>query len=249
MKGVIYYTDNRVGEPIFSTVQRLLLDVGLPIVSVSLKPISFGQNICLEGLERSYPTLVTQIIVALVNSKSRYVFFCENDVLYPKSHFDFTPPKDNIFYYNENVWRWKLWSDTAIRYDRMLPLSCLCVNREFALAHYRMRMRKIKEWGMDEFRSREPRLARIWGYEPGTKKIRRGGLTDDDFGTWSSNIPVIDIRHGKTFSRLKCTLESFKHLPTGWQEIPIGKILGWDLSKLFPEGLVYEDIVSRAKRE
>jgi hypothetical protein len=233
MKGIIYYTDNRIGEPIIPVVQKQLLKVGLPIISCSLKPINFGKNIVLKGLRRSYPTMVLQIITALGASTAKYVFFCEHDCLYPKSHFNFTPLEDNIFYYNSNVWRWKFGNKKAITHKRMLPLSCLCVNREFALNHYQMRQKKIKEWGLNKFRSREPRLARIWGYEPGTKKKRRGGFSDDNFGVWYSEYPVIDIRHSWTFSKPKVTLDSFKHKPKNWQEIPIEKIPYWDLKKLF----------------
>ena len=47
-KGIIYYTDNRLDEPIFSAVQREILKAGLPVVSCSLKPVSFGKNVVLE---------------------------------------------------------------------------------------------------------------------------------------------------------------------------------------------------------
>ena len=183
--------------------------------------------------------MVKQILTCLENSTADYVFFCENDVLYPKSHFDFTPSKDNIFYYNSNVWRWWFKGDKVIRYDRMLPLSCMCCNRELALNHYKMRQQKIEEWGLDHFRSREPRLARLWGYEPGLKKKRRGGLTDDDFNTWSSDEPVIDIRHKWSFSSPKITLDSFKHKPSNWQEINIKDIKVWNLVSLFPREMKY----------
>ena len=64
MKTIAYYTDNEIGEPIYSTVQKYILDAGLPIVSASLKPIDFGKNIVVDG-ERSYPTMIRQIIAAL----------------------------------------------------------------------------------------------------------------------------------------------------------------------------------------
>jgi len=230
--GIIYYTDNRVIEPIFYAVQKLLLEAELPIINVSLKPTpNFGTNIVLDA-ERSYPTMVKQILMALEASTADFVFFCENDVLYHKTHFDFVPAEDNIFYYNKNVWRWLLDDDKAIRYEGMWPLSCLCVNREFALKHYRYRMKKIIEWGLDEFRSREPRKARIWGYEPGTKPRRRGGFTNDKCQTWSSELPNIDIRHKRTFSSPKVTLDSFRKKPANWQEINIKNIDGWNLSKM-----------------
>jgi len=232
-RGVIFYTDSRIREPIKSVVMDLIKESGLPIVSCSLnKPLDFGKNIVFEG-QRSYPTYIHQIRTALENHNAKYVFFCENDVLYPPSHFTFVPPKDDIFYYNENVWRWWIKIDTAITYDRMLPLSCMCANREFALEHYKSRERHIKKVGLDKFRSREPRWARLWGYEPGTKPRRRGGFSDDKFDTWRSEIPVIDIRHKGTFTSVKATIDSFKHKPKNWQEIPIDEIPGWNLRELF----------------
>lgn len=245
-KGIIYYTDNRVVEPIFSSVQKILTKIGkekgMPITCVSLKPTDFGdRRIVLENRERSYPTMIRQIIMALEASEEDYVFFCENDVLYHPSHFDFTPPKPNVFYYNSNVWRWKLWDDKAIRYDKMLPLSCLCCDRKYVLDHYRFREKKMKEFGESEFRSREPRRARVWGYEPGTKSKKRGGLTDYNFDTWHSKFPNVDIRHARTFSRLKCTMEDFKNPPENWEEVEAKDIPGWDLDEVFPVKITYEN--------
>lgn len=231
-KGIIYYTDNRLGEPIFSLVQRQLLLAHLPIVSVSLKPIDFGKNIVLN-LSPGFVTMTKQIITALEKSESDCVFFCEHDVLYPLSHFDFTPTKDDIFYYNANVWRWKYPDNLAITYDRLISLSSLCVNREFALNHYKMRLSKIREMNWDLDKRREPEWARKWGYEPGTKKIKRGGFSDDDFQIWKSEDPVIDIRHGKTFSQSKVTLESFVHPPTNWRQTSLDKIRSWNFKELF----------------
>lgn len=241
-KGIIYYTDNRVVEPIFSTVQKILTKVSkekeLPITCVSLKQTNFGDTrVILDNRERSYPTYVTQIKMALENAREDYVFFCENDVLYHKSHFDFTPPKDDVFYYNNNVWRWKLWDFKLVRYDNMRPLSCLCANREFVLDHYKRRLQAVYDLGLDEFRSREPRKGRIWGYEPGTKPRRRGGFSDDVCELWSSKLPNIDIRHNRTFSSIKCDLKDFRHKPENWKELRYDKIPGWDLRKVFPEGM------------
>jgi hypothetical protein len=232
MKSVIYYTDNELEEPLNSIVQIYIYESRLPITSASLMPIRFGKNAVIEG-KRSYPTMVKQIISCLERSTSKYVFFCEHDVLYHPSHFEFTPPRDYIFYYNTNVWRWLLGSETAMRYDRMIPLSSMCANRELALEHYRLRARKIKENGWDKINNGDPLWVRKMGYEPGTKKKRRGGITDDDFDTWDSNLPIIDIRHGGTFSPTKIKIEDFKHKPKWWMETIIEEIPGWDLKKLF----------------
>lgn len=232
MNNIIYYTDNRLKEPVYSLVQKYLLQSGLPIVSASLKPIEFGENEVIEE-QRSYPTMVKQILSCLRRSTHKYVFFCEHDVLYPKSHFGFKPPKDNIFYYNKNVWRWQFGDDYAIRHHRMLPLSCMCANREFTLDHYQRRQKMIRDLGWSNIRSREPRWARLIGYEPGTKKKKRGGFSDDDFDTWQSKDPIIDIRHKGTFSSPKIKLTDFKHQPKWWKQISIKKIEGWNLKELF----------------
>jgi len=227
-KSIIYYTDNRIQDPICSLVRESILEPDLLIVSASLKPIDFGHNVVVEG-ERSYPTMVRQIIAALEVSTAKYVFFCEHDVLYHKSHFDFIPPRDDIFYYNDNVWRWQLGSDTAIRHDRMLSLSSLCANREFVLSHHKRRLETIVERGWEKIKGGEPKWVRRLGYEPGLKKKKRGGFSDDEFGTWSSKRPCIDIRHKGTFSSPKTKLENFTHKPKWWREIPIDEIKGWDL--------------------
>jgi hypothetical protein len=232
MKGIIYYMDNNLEEPIFSTVQEQLKKAGLPIVSVSLKPINFGTNIVLN-LEPSYFTMLIQLTTALELSSSDVVFFCEHDVLYPLSHFDFTPPRDDIFYYNANVWRWEYRKDRLITYDRLISLSSLCCNRQLALENYSARLSLIAERGYDKIDSHEPSWARKMGYEAGTKKVKRGGFSDDDFETWKSEEAVIDIRHKGTFSPSKMTLGEFKHLPTNWKETTVDKIESWDMKGLF----------------
>lgn len=231
-KGIIYYSDNRLMEPIFSIVQKLILDSQLPVVSVTLKPLDFGKNIVLD-LNPGFVTMIRQITKALEESTEKYIFFCEHDVLYPLSHFEFVPARDDIYYYNANVWRWKYPDNLAIRYDRLISLSSLCVNRQLALDHYRKRLKKIKEMGLDKDKRHEPLWARRWGYEPGTKKIKRGGFSDDDFETWRSKEPIIDIRHGRTFSPTKVTLDSFTHPPANFQETTLDKIDGWSLNVLF----------------
>lgn len=231
-KGIIFYTDNCLDEEIAEVVRALLSISGLPVVSCSLKPLYFGENILVEG-ERCYFTMARQITAALEKSQADYVFFCEHDVLYPQSHFDFTPPNDNVFYYNENVWRWEYPKDRAITYQRLISLSGLCVNRLFALEHYKKRLEAIGRLKESERTLRDPNWARKWGYEPGTKKKKRGGFSNDNFDTWRSEIPLIDIRHGDTFSPSKVDLKSFRHLPEGWRETSIDKIEGWNLKKLF----------------
>lgn len=231
-KGIIYYTDNRLDESIFLIVHDQIMKAGLPITSCSHAALNFGYNAVICG-ERSYLTMMKQIINCLMRSVTKFVFFCEHDVLYPKSHFEFTPSKDNVFYYNDNVWRWDYPTNVAISYDRLISLSSMCANREFVLEHYRKRMESVNKYGLNN--GRDPGWARKWGYEPGTKKIKRGGFSDDDFETWQSEYPIVDIRHSNTFSPKKVSIESFKHKPIAWKETTIDRIPGWNLACLFPQ--------------
>ena len=237
MMGIIYYTDCSLEqngyEAILNASRETIAASGLPIVSCSLKPISFGENIVLEGRERSYPTMAMQILMALEASKADYVFFCEHDVLYHRYHWDFVPPRDDIYYYNINNWRWEYPKDRAISYNELSSLSGLCCNRELAIRHYRYRLQLIEDWGLDKIRSREPRWARRFGYEPGTKKRRKGGVTDEEHVKYRARRPNIDIRHSGTFSKPKVTLDSFTHPPTNFRERTLDQIPGWRIKEIF----------------
>src|SRR3989344_2449790 len=229
-KGIIYYTDNRLEESIVSVVQRQLTLSHLPIVSCSLHSISFGKNIVLN-VDPGPATMAKQILSALRVSEAEWVFFCEHDVLYHPSHFDFLPKEKDIFYYNTNVWRWDYRGDKVITYDHFRSLSGLCVARENAIEHYEKKVKLIEENGWDRVPGRNPNWARTIGYEPG-KPRRIGGFSDDKIEEWRSAYPNIDIRHKKTLTPIKMTLESFIHKPTGWRESTIDKLVGWDLKEV-----------------
>jgi hypothetical protein len=216
MKGIIYYTNNHPDEKIMAEVQKQILLSGLPIVSCSQKPINFGKNIVLE-IGSSPTSMVRQILTALEASEAKYVFFCEHDVLYHPSHFEFTPTRNDTFYYNTNVWRWDYGSDKVITYDHLMSLSGLCVNRDKAIEHYKKRLATIEENGFDKLPGKNPGWARKMGYEPGKKT---GEIVEE----WRSQYPNVDIRHRKTLTPIKMTLESFVHKPTGWKESTIKKI-------------------------
>ena len=233
--GAIYYTENRLNREMMAICQKQLREAFKGEIAVcSLKPIDFGdKNVVLEGAVKSYPTMITQILMALELSSAENVFFTEHDVLYHPSHFDFIPPRDDMYYYNINNWRWRWGTDVCITYDKLSSLSGLCCNRELAIKHYKYRIKVMKEQKLDERRGREPRWARKFGYEPGTKKRRRGGITDEDYETRRSEFPNVDIRHRRTFSHPKTFLSDFITLPTTWRETTIDKIPGWDLKRMF----------------
>lgn len=208
-KGIIYYTDNKLNSSILKAAQDTIAKSGLPIVSCSLEPISFGKNICLEGKVRGYETYFIQILTALENSSSEIIFLCEHDVLYHPSHFEFVPDDINDFCYNFNWWRVRN-DGFAVRWDSK-QVSGLCSGRENLIKYYR---HKVKSFDYNNFN----RL-----FEPKKK--------NGEFKIWNSTYPNIDVRHDTNMTAHKWSINSFKDKRTAKNYIQstVDKIEGWQL--------------------
>jgi len=229
-KGIIYYTNNKLREEsLFLAVQKQIMKSGLPIVSCSLKPINFGKNIVHNG-RSGIISYFTQIYTALKNSSNKYVFFCEHDIFYHPSHFEFDPEKDDVFYYNTNVWRWHFYTDAISTYDDLMSVSGICANRKLALKFYENRIKIIFEKGYDKIWTwGNPLWARKMGYEPG--KANEEGEKAARVA-WKSKYPNIDVRHTRNITPAKMSLDDFRKKPTSWQESTIDKLPGWDTDYL-----------------
>jgi len=108
---VIYYTANVEEE----TFAKKIRDVtyrncgGLPIISVSRKPIDFGENICVGERPVCVANAWRQIYAGLCACKTRFAITVEGDTLYPPEYFSFTPPDETHFYRYDNIWILYLW--------------------------------------------------------------------------------------------------------------------------------------------
>jgi glycosyltransferase involved in cell wall biosynthesis len=215
-KGIIYYTDGEVSADIDAAVKKQLLLPGLPIVSASLTPIDFGQNVVVDG-ERGVLTMFKQILAALEASSAEVIFFCEHDVLYHPSHFEFTPPKSDVFfYYNENTWKVDYESGKALFYY-CKQTSGLCAYRELLLEHYRKRVQLVEQSGYSS----------KMGFEPGTHN-REERVDDTKAEAWMSEYPNIDIRHGNNLTPSRWSKDQFRNEPKGWVEADA--VPGWGVT-------------------
>jgi hypothetical protein len=109
-KGIVYYTDHRYNVKAASRVQKNLASIskqtGIPIVSVSLKRMGFGnKNIHFPHYKVGPQYLYRQILAGLENLKSDIVYICGPNVLYNASHFSFVPPRNDNYYFNTNTKR------------------------------------------------------------------------------------------------------------------------------------------------
>jgi hypothetical protein len=195
-KGILYYTDNQLPMKIAWPVRKYLKKAGLPITSVSLKKTKLGNNIVFDGV-RGKLTLFKQILTGLEAMTEDVVFFTEHDVIYHKSHFDFTPTEDK-FYYNLNNWRVRE-DGLAVYFDHD-SLSQMCCFRKIAIEEFK---RLIKKYEEKPFNG---------GFEPGTR--------DGRSLRWTSEEPNIDIRHDNNFTPSRWSQDKFrdKSTCTNWKE-------------------------------
>ncbi len=191
---------------------------GYDLVSVSLKPLDFGRNIILN-LERGILTMFRQILAGLEASTADVIFLTEHDVLYHPSHFNFIPPRQDIFYYNENAWRVDAKTGRALFYYAR-STSGLCTYRSLLLEHYRKRVAIIERDG----------FTRRMGFEPGTHH-RAERVDDYKSEAWMSEYPNIDIRHKHNLTPSRWRQDQFRNQKfcRGWtltDEVP-----GWGITK------------------
>lgn len=100
---VIYYTANTENEVFEKKIRDVIFknSGGLPIISVSRKPIDFGENICIGEQPVNYANLNRQLLVGLKAAKTKFCMAAESDTLYPPEYFRFTPSiEDHVFSYS-----------------------------------------------------------------------------------------------------------------------------------------------------
>ena len=224
-KGIVFYTDHQINLRLSHRVQRILREISkaknIPITCVSIKKMMFGdRNINFPQLKRGYLSMFKQILAGLEASKEDIIFLCEHDVLYYPSHFDFIPPKKDIYYYNQNWWKLRLSDGFALHWDAN-GVSGLCAYREHLLKFYRKRVTEVEKTG----------YMRSMGFEP---EGRSTTLTKN----WKSEYPNVDIRHGNNLSKDKWGLNDFFDKSTAINMIATTEIPGWGNAKDLVKGLI-----------
>ncbi len=233
-KGIVYYTDARIDPDLAETCrQQIKRSInGHSVVSVSLKPLDFGDSIHYQG-ERGILTMFKQILAGLEKSTADVVFLCEHDLLYHPSHFEFTPLRKDVFYYNENTYKVDLETGQALFYYTK-QTSGLCAYRELLVEHYRKRVAKVEQNARDLTARGESvkndGYSRHMGFEPGCHQYPRG-VDNYKAESWMSEFPNIDIRHNLNLTPSRWKQDEFRNPNAclGWKladEVP-----GWGVTK------------------
>ena len=106
-KTIIYCTSNRENEDFEVRVRENILKhcMGIPIISVSQKPIDFGINICVgDKIGVSGFNFFRQVEIACRLATTDLVISAECDCLYPPDYFTFIPERLDVCYRNSNLY-------------------------------------------------------------------------------------------------------------------------------------------------
>jgi hypothetical protein len=220
---ILYLTDNSFNPDLASFVRRKLVEAagGRRIISVSQKPIAFGDNICVGEIGRSWHSLYSQLLAGVSAADTEYIAIAEHDCLYTPEHFAFVPPRHDTFYYNKNCWfvqwggnypelngmysfwprsRLGTWSQMIVSRGRLL---------EYASLHMRvfdenceLPPRRPDEKRKDFIQRRRRKAIRIVksGDFKQFSRFTRDYIEKEKESYFKTKAPNLDIRHDTNFS-------------------------------------------------
>lgn len=148
---IIYYTSNREDPAFEARVQENILKVcgGLPIISVSQKPIDFGKNICVGDVGTSGFNMFRQVQIACKAAATPFVISAEADCLYPPDYFRFIPPRLDACYRNSNLYVMPDRRDYFF-YKKEGATHAQIVGREFYLEVLKKLFEGAPKWSVEE---------------------------------------------------------------------------------------------------
>ncbi len=216
-KGILYFTDGRLDPKMLKACQKQLLKANLPIYSVTLYPMDFGKNAVLP-MKRGWLTLYKQILIGLYLMTEDIVFPVDHDTIYHPSHWDFTPEKEDVYYYNLNEWRIRCSDGFALHYDAKSHHNLACY-RKTLIKYYEKKV-KLAEEAEKEMDDKGYNLfLRQMGCEPGThNRVQRLDRLGSEI--WRSEFPNLDLRHDKNNSANRWSKDQFRNKQSykNWQE-------------------------------
>ena len=148
---IIYCSSCREKPEFEQKIRENILKVcgGLPIISVTQKPITFGKNICVGDVGVSGFNFFRQVQMACEEAKTKFVISAEADTLYPPDYFQFIPHRDDVCYRNSNLYvmahrRALLWKKEEGATHAQI------VGREFYLNRLNELFKDAPEWCVEE---------------------------------------------------------------------------------------------------
>lgn len=199
---IVYYTSNWLDErnPYFLTnTRKYLLEAakGLPIISVSQKPIDFGENYYIGDVGRSHLNLYYQILTGAKMAKTKYVAMAEDDILYSYEHFHTYLPEKDKFAYNMSRWSIYTWSKPPIfsfKANRMV-VNSLIAKRDMLVEALEERFERLNILLKEG--KKEEDIIHTWG-DPGRYEKLLGVTERETEEFWSVD-PNVVFSHPEAF--------------------------------------------------
>ena len=143
---VIYLTASEINENFAEYQRRVLVDAigDYPLISISRKPLDFGQNI-LDNGERGYSNIYRQMLRAAKVATTPFIATAEDDTLYPKEHYNFYRPEKDTFAYNNSRWALFTWGVPTYSWRNRKSNCSLIAPRELAIEALEERFEKYPD--------------------------------------------------------------------------------------------------------
>jgi len=149
---IIFYTSNRETESFQAEIIKELLrsSGGLPIISISQKPMDLGKNICIGDVGASNLNTKRQVLIGLKEATTENVCMAEADFLYPPDYFKFVPPEKDCIYYLDNLF--VIWMSRHRLHRKRNSDGALICNRQHLIGRLSKALEHAPEWfdGRDE---------------------------------------------------------------------------------------------------
>lgn len=215
---IVYYTDSQLEERLAKAVRKQIGRAAgpIPIISVSQKPLKFGQNVCVGEKPLEYRSMYEQLLVGLEAAPPEsIVYLCEHDVFYHPSHFAKLPASRDHAYFNTNRFYWQVGTDIFFPGRGKRAMSQGVAFREVWLRHVRERLQ-------------------AWKDGPTHMKIR--------YYNFDTARPNVDVRHGNNLTPDgKYKMDFVKGRRAGISNLP-----GWGRVPHFRSKVGYKDLTPSA---
>lgn len=181
---------------------------GLPLIVVSQTEqvdLPNARNIVCGPMQRCWLSLYKQMVIGLEAAETDIVAIAERDMLYTPPHFAFCPPTSTHSYHNENMWmvQWVTPLGSHPEYNGMysfkanrLSWASMIADRKWLLQYMTECLAEIMSSKKAmRFAQLPDRAVHLRKHIPiHTNKYRNSART------FTTAIPIIDIRHDHNFS-------------------------------------------------
>ncbi|MBN1168257.1 hypothetical protein JXA63_00045 [Candidatus Woesebacteria bacterium] len=190
---VIFLTTNDVPKKWAEFHKKTLLAaVGKnKLITISNKALDFGNMNLIQKEPRSRSNVYRQLLRGAKHAKTEFIAVAEDDVLYPKEHFDFRPPCDN-FFYNNCHWSLFTWNKPVYHWNDRMGNYSLVASRNLVIKTLEKIFRKFPG-GIPEEKTGE--LGRA-------QTIRSQGIRQKLANKFYTTVPLVVFHHDRGFDEL-----------------------------------------------